>query len=192
MTFLSPPFRSVTRSYFSCGISQRDFSCTFERDKPWIDAPQRRRLVSRPGKCQQYHSHALHSTQGQAPGRDITDTGQPSLNPDNSGECWKEKEEVLRLRPNYIPILPLYIPTVHTSHMLSFSPLLLVVVHLWCFHLAKLIRSFLPISNLREAGSRVITGKAGTDNIGLLPYRLMSSRCNPRQCTLHQSRMRDY
>jgi len=109
-----------------------------------------------------------------------------SLNFDDSGECWKEKEEV-RLRSSYIPIPLLYTRTVHASHILSFSSLLLVVVRLRCFHLAKLVHSYLSISDPRETGSRIIKGKAGTDNIGLLPYQLMGSRRNPGQWTLHQS-----
>jgi len=125
----------------SCGISQCDISCTRERDKRCVNVPQRRRLISRPDEGQRHHDHALHRTQGKTPGRDTADTNRPFLDFDNTGERWKEKEEVFWLRPSYTLILMLYTRTVYASHISSFSPLLVVVVCLRCFHLAKLNNS---------------------------------------------------
>jgi len=130
--------RVVLRSYSSCGISQSDFSYTPERDKWCIDARQLHRLFSCPDEGQRYHSYTYHRTQGQAPGRGTPDSKQSFTDFDNSDERWKEKKEVFWLRPSYISVPMLYTCTVHALHISSFSPMLVVVVCLRCFHLAKL------------------------------------------------------
>jgi len=49
--------QAVLRSHSSCGVSQSDFSCTDERVKRCIDAPQRRFVDPFPDKGQRYTIH---------------------------------------------------------------------------------------------------------------------------------------